>query len=107
MSTALFVRHRAKRGQREEVLRVWEKHVKPRAAANPDHLAYYFCFDDADPDVICVFQLYRSAEAMAAFLAGDWYPVYLAEIAVVVAEAPQVMPASLIWRKAENRSLEA
>jgi quinol monooxygenase YgiN len=96
---ALFVRHRARPGLRDEVRRVWEKHVKPRAAANPDHLAYYFCFDDADPDVVCVFQLYRNREAMDHFLAGDWYPDYLAEVGTVVTEAPQVMPASLVWQK--------
>lgn len=99
MNTALFVRHKSKPGQRDQVRRVWEKHVKPRAAANPDHLAYYFCFDESDADVVCVFQLYQSKEAMINFLSGDWYPVYLAEISEVVAEAPQVMPAELIWRK--------
>jgi quinol monooxygenase YgiN len=78
---------------------IWEKLVKPRAAANPHHFAYYFCFDDADPDVVCVFQLYQSKEAMADFLAGEWYPVYLAEIAEVLAEPPQVLPAALVWQK--------
>lgn len=78
---------------------IWEKHVKPRAAANPQHLAYYFCFDDSDPDVVSVFQLYQSNEAMADFLAGDWYPLYLVEVAGVVAEPPQVLPASPIWQK--------
>jgi uncharacterized protein YndB with AHSA1/START domain/quinol monooxygenase YgiN len=97
--TALFVRHRAKPGQRDDVRRVWEKHVKPRAAANSAHLAYYFCFDTADPDVVCVFQLYTSEAAMTEFLAGAWYPDYLAEIAAVVAEPPHIMPASVLWAK--------
>ena len=105
MSTALFVRHRAKPGKRAQVKRVWEEHVKPRAAANPDHLAYYFCFDEADADVICVFQLYSSKEAMTDFLAGDWYPRYLSDNAKVVAEAPQVMPASLVWQKPATPNL--
>jgi quinol monooxygenase YgiN len=99
MNTALFVRHKAKPGQRDEVQRIWEKHVKPRAAANPGHLAYYFCFDETDTDVVSVFQLYSSKEAMTAFLSGEWYPIYLAEIAEAVAEAPQVMSASLVWQK--------
>ena len=99
MSTALFVRHRAKPGCREDVRRIWEKHVKPRVVANPAHLAYYFCFDEADADVVSVFQLYSNREAMAAFLAGEWYPAYLAEISTVVAEPPQVLPASVVWEK--------
>jgi len=103
METALFVRHRARPGRRDDVRRVWEKYVKPRAAANPAHLAYYFCNDAADPDVVCVFQLYASGAAMQEFLAGAWYPDYLTEIAAVVAEPPQIMPASLVWAKPASR----
>lgn len=98
-STALFIRHQAKPGMREDVQRVWEKYVKPRAAANPGHLAYYFCHDKGSPDVVCVFQLYVSEEAMTAFLSGPWYPDYLAEIAPLVAAPPQITPAALVWSK--------
>jgi quinol monooxygenase YgiN len=97
--TALFVRHRAKPGMREEVRRVWEKHVRPRAATNPNHLAYYFCYDDNDPDVVCVFQLFSHADATAEFLAGDWYPIYLAEVGAVVADPPHLTTATLVWAK--------
>ena len=78
--TALFVRHKALPGRRDDVRRVWEKHVKPRAAANPGHEAYYFCYDSKDVDVICVFQLYSDTAAMESFLEGAWYPEYLAEV---------------------------
>jgi quinol monooxygenase YgiN len=97
--TALFVRHRAKPGQRDEVRRVWEKYVKPRVEANPDHEAYFFCLDDNDPDVICVFQLYPNKEAMQEFLNGDWYSEYMNEVSRVVAEPPQIVPAGLVWSK--------
>ena len=97
--TALFIRHQAKPGQRDDVRRVWEKHVKPRAAANPAHEAYYFCFDSNDPDVICVFQLYTDKTAMENFLKGDWYPGYLKEVGEFVSVAPQITPADLVWSK--------
>lgn len=102
MRIGLFIRHQAKPGMRGEVERVWEKHVKPRAAANPHHLAYYFCHDNSDADVVCVFQLYSSEEAMKEFLAGAWYPHYLAEIAPLVAAAPQITPAKLVWSKEDS-----
>lgn len=97
--TALFIRHQAQPGKRDEVRSVWEKYVKPRAAANPAHEAYYFCFDNNDPDVICVFQLYTSEEAAKEFLSGEWYSEYLNEVSKVVAAAPQISPASLVWNK--------
>lgn len=84
---------------RDEVCRIWEKHVKPHAAANPDHLSYYFCHDEADPDVVSIFELYRDREALGAFLGEAWYPAYLVELSTVVAEPPQVIPANLMWQK--------
>src|SRR5688572_31390020 len=54
--------------------------VKPRAAANPAHEAYFFCYDDTDADVICVFQLYSDKAAMENFLKGAWYTEYLNEV---------------------------
>jgi quinol monooxygenase YgiN len=98
--SALFVRHQARPGKRDEVQRIWEKHVKPRAEANPGHEAYYFCYDDQDPDVVCVFQLYSDAAAAREFLSGAWYPEYLQEVAEVVASPPQITPATLVWNKA-------
>jgi len=100
--TALFIRHQAKPGKRDDVRRVWEAHVKPRAAANPAHEAYYFCYDSKDPDVICVFQLYSDATSMQSFLKGAWYDEYLREVGQHVAIPPQITPADLVWAKGEK-----
>ena len=97
--TALFIRHQAKSGQRDEVRRVWEKYVKPRVAANLAHEAYYFCYDSKDADVICVFQLYTNEAAMQDFLKGAWYGDYLKEVGEFVSVPPQITPADLVWAK--------
>jgi len=99
---ALFVRHRAKPGQRDEVRRIWEKYVKPRVEANPAHLAYYFCYDDNDPDVVSVFQLYRDGASLNAFMVGGWYPTYLEEIAEVVTAPPDILAATAVWTKTDS-----
>ena len=54
---ALFIRHKAKPGRRDAMREIWEHYVKPRAAANPGHLEYFFCYDIKDPDTLVVFQL--------------------------------------------------
>ena|SRR5688572_9312526 len=95
----LFIRHQAQPGKRDDLRRVWEKYVKPRAATNPGHEAYFFCYDDTNPDVICVFQLYTDKAAMENFLKGEWYPDYLNEVGQFVALPPQITPANLIWSK--------
>ncbi len=97
--TALFVRHRARPGQRDEVRRIWERYVKPRAETNPAHEAYYFCFDDIDQDVICVFQLYSGVTAAHDFMSGDWYAEYLLVVSRVLVAPPEIVPASLVWSK--------
>jgi quinol monooxygenase YgiN len=97
--TALFIRHQANPGKRDSVRRIWEKYVKPRATANPAHEAYYFCYDSKDADVIVVFQLYTSAEAMQSFLKDDWYTDYLREVGEFVSQPPQIKSADLVWAK--------
>lgn len=104
--TALFVRHKTLPGKRADMQRIWEKHVKPRAEANPAHAAYYFCHDNDDPDTVCVFQLYDSASAMEEFLAGDWYPKYLREVAEVVSSPPQLTTTALVWAKPRAPGLQ-
>lgn len=96
---ALFIRHQAQPGRRAEVERILERQVKPRVEANPAHEAYYFCQDDRDPDVVCVFQLYTDRAALEDFLSGAWYAEYLREIGEVVAAPPQIVPATLRWAK--------
>ena len=103
--TALFIRHQARAGKRDEVRRVWERHVKPRVESNPAHEAYFFCYDKSDPDVICVFQLYKDTASMQDFLKGSWYADYLNEISQFVAVPPQIAPATLIWAKDASQTI--
>lgn len=98
--TALFIQHRTLPGKRAEMQHIWERHVRPRVEANEAHLFYFFCEDAEDPDVVRVFQLYNSDEAMSAFLGGDWYRDYLNEVSRVVSAPPLICPAPLVWSKA-------
>ncbi len=100
--TALFIRHRARPGCRDEVQRIWEKHVKPRVEANPAHQAYFFCHDNTDPDVVRVFQIYPDESSMKEFLSGAWYPEYIREVSQVVVSPPEVLPTTLVWTKPDS-----
>lgn len=100
--TGLFVRHKAKPGQRDSVKAVWEKYVKPRANSNANHEAYYFCYDNDDPDVICVFQLLSDENSLDQFMEGPWYPEYLEAVSEYVLEAPTLNTATPQWIKGEQ-----
>lgn len=96
---ALFIRHKALPGKRDEVRRVWEKHLASRIAENAAHEAYFYCFDDADPDVICVFQLYSDPAGPQDFVKAPWYPAYEAEVQPLLTGESEFRRATPMWVK--------
>jgi len=73
--------------------------MAPAIAANPGHLAYYYCFDIADPDSILAFQQYQSVEASQEFLKTESYSAYLKEVEPLLMGPPQVEALTPIWSK--------
>lgn len=97
--TALFIRHKAKPGQRDAVRKVWEKHLRARIGANAAHEAYFYCYDDNDPELICVFQLYADASGPQQFVQQSWYPAYEAEAAPLLTGESEFRSATPFWIK--------
>lgn len=97
--TALFIKHRALAEQRDEVRRIWEKHLKARIVANPAHELYFYCYDDNDPDTICVFQQYADRESSQKFMETPWYAAYINEVALLLAGQPEISVATPVWAK--------
>ncbi len=96
---AVFITHRTKPGKRDEVRGVWERHMAPAVASNDGHLAYFYCFDNDDQDVLRVFQLYADRAASEAFLKHPNYADYLVEVEGLLAGPPQVHSAEPQWQK--------
>jgi quinol monooxygenase YgiN len=96
---ALFVTHKTRPGKRDEVRRVWERHMAPAIAANAGHSAYFYCFDLVDPDAICAFQQYASPKAARDFLETAAYAAYLEEVEPLLAGPPRVTTTKPIWTK--------
>jgi len=97
--SALFIKHRAQPGRRDEVRRVWEKHLKPNIAGNPAHEAYFYCYDDNDPDVICVYQQYVDRASPQEFVKTPWYASYLDEVSPLLAGEPEIRTVTPVWAK--------
>ena len=98
-STALFIIHKTKPGKREEVKSVWLKHMAPAIQDNAGHLAYFYTFDNNDPDSICAFQHYASEQAAKDFLSHPSYRAYLAESRTLLEHEPQVTSLAPQWTK--------
>jgi quinol monooxygenase YgiN len=86
---ALFLQHRTKPGARDDVQKIWQKHMQPAIAGNPDHEIYVYSFGDG-PDRICAFQVYSSAEAANAFLKSQAYRDYEQEVTPLLEGPPTV-----------------
>jgi quinol monooxygenase YgiN len=97
--TALFIKHRALPGKRDQVRRIWERRLKLRVAANPSHEAYFYCYDDNDPDTIWVFQQYANHASSQEFLEAPWYAAYVNEVSPLLDGQPEVRVATPIWAK--------
>lgn len=96
---ALLITHRTREGQRDAVRAVWQRHMAPAITANPGHLAYSYCLDQDDPDVIVAFQLYRDADQATAFLGTPAYAAYEQEVAPLLTGTPTVQRLTPVWTK--------
>lgn len=95
---ALFIQHRTLPGAREDVARVWRKHMEPAISGNPGHEAYFYCFG-GDPDAICAFQMYSNPEAAAEFLRSPSYASYNEEVTSLLLGEPTVTVLEVQWSK--------
>ena len=97
---ALILRHRARRGRRDELVEMWRRHMPGAVDGNDGHEAYVLCASHADPDVLVVYQQYRDAAAAQAFLGDPSYLAYLADSRQLIAGPPEVEPVEPLWSKA-------
>ena len=96
---ALMIKHRTRPGKRDEVRNVWERHMASAITANAGHAAYFYCFDNTEPDSIWAFQQYVSIEASLEFLQTSSYAAYLKEVEPLLAGPPRVTALTPVWSK--------
>lgn len=97
--SALFIRHTAKPGRRDDVRRVWEKYARDYVAGSDRQPAYYYCYDDGDPDTIVVFQLHAGRDGGDEFTRQPWFADYERETAALLAGPSEFRTASPQWIK--------
>ena len=98
-SIALFIIHQTKPGKREEVKTIWLKYMAPAVQNNAKHLAYFYTFKNDNPDSICAFQQYESAQAAQDFLKHPNYQMYLEETENLLEKPPEIMFLDPQWIK--------
>lgn len=97
--STLFITHKTLPGKREEVRRVWETHLLPSIQARQAHDAYFYCYDDSDPDTIRVFQRYADGVDPLNFMQGPAYDAYIEAVSPLLAHPPEIHTATVAWAK--------
>lgn len=97
--SALFIKHQALPGKRDEVMRVWEKYARAYVDRSSGQLAYFYCYDDKDPDTIVVFQLFVGQAGTEDFVKQPWFADYETETAALLAGPSEFRTATPRWIK--------
>lgn len=97
--SALYIRHKAKPGSRDDVKRVWEKYARDYVDGSSGQLTYCYCYDDNDPDTIVVFQLATDQTSGQDFVKQPWFEHYQRETAALLAEPSEFRAATPRWVK--------
>lgn len=98
---ALYIRHKAKPGKRDEVKRIWEKYARAYVEGADGQIAYLYGFDDSDPDAIVAFQIYTGEAATKDFIEQPWYPDYDRETKALLDGPSEFRTISPQWVKSE------
>jgi quinol monooxygenase YgiN len=94
-----FVRHHAKPGKRDEIKRIWDKYVRDYVAADGATLAYYYSYDDKDPDAVVAIQLSANQTSGQDFVKQPWFGDYQRETAALMAAPSEILTATPQWVK--------
>lgn len=96
---ALFLTIKTQPGQRDELVALWDKHLKTRAAENADHVSYVFALDMNDADTVRITEVYATQAAFQANSQAPWFGAYMAEVGRFLAGEPDFAMASPHWVK--------
>lgn len=96
---ALIVKTKTQPGKREEVRRLYEEILGPRAQANPAQELVIWCSDEADADTFYLFEIYRDRASQQENGQAPWFFEYLQKVQSLLAGMPEVMTATPMWAK--------
>jgi quinol monooxygenase YgiN len=102
VSLALFVRTRTKPGQRELARRAWEELMKPGVDDNPQQPVYFFCEDNDDQDVFCLFEIYSDRQSFERAAESRRFADYMGRIGHLLAGPPEMNITTPVWLKQQG-----
>ena len=96
---AVMVRGRAQPGKRDDIRRLFEAHLAPRALANAQQPIVVWCADNRDPDAFYLWEVYDDPTAMEANDRAPWFGQYMVAVGPLLEGQPEVTTATPLWLK--------
>lgn len=96
---AMVIKTKTRPGKRDEVMRLYQELLGPRAIENDAQELIVLSADQHDPDTFYLFEIYRDAAAMGANAQAPWFAEYMTRVGPLLAGEPEVGMASPVWSK--------
>lgn len=95
----MIVKGRSQPGKRDEVRKLYEQLLAPRALANDAQEVVLWCADVNDADAFYLFELYGSAEALQQNAQAPWFWEYMQQVGPLLDGQPEAVTATPAWSK--------
>ena len=102
-SVATIVSGRTKPGKRDELYKLFEQHLAPRATKNDAQKVVVWMADNNDPQAFHLFEIYHDAAAMEANSKADWFWAYMSQAGPLLDGQPEMKLAAPRWTKGTPR----
>ena len=96
---ATIMSGRTQPGKREELLRLFQEHLAPRAESNARQTTVAWLADREDDDAFHIFEIYSDPAAMEANSKADWFWAYVEKAAPLLNGQPEMRTAVPRWVK--------
>ncbi len=96
---ALIIKTKCQPGKRDEVRRLWDEYLKPRALTNTDQEVIVYSYDLQDENTFYLFEIYSSQQAFEASSKAPWFWDYMKAAGAMLDGQPEVMMANPVFTK--------
>ena len=87
---AMFIKTKTQPGKRDEVMALWEEHLKPHLEKNEAQQTYFYCYDNEDEDTFYLFEYYTDIKAFEANAQQPWFGAYMQAAGPLLAGMPEI-----------------
>jgi len=96
---ATIVSGRTKPGRRDDLYKLFQEHLAPRATNNAAQQVVVWMADEQDSEAFYLFEIYRDPAAMEANSKADWFWAYMSQAGPLLDGQPDMTRATPLWTK--------